>query len=649
MRRTQSVMALLCSILTLAPIAPAQEPEPKITEPGGIIGTRKYHPPAVAQIDLANSGRIESLLRAGNLYLSLQDAIALALENNLDVAISRYGPLQAQTDLQRAKAGGALRGVNQNVTQGPTSAGGGLSLNAFSNGSANVATTASSGVNGIVSQLGTAIPNYDPVLTGVISWGHTSSPQSTGFLFGTNSLVTTTRLVNFTVSEGFPTGATASLGFNNQHQFQNSGRPDLNPLTSGNLTTTITQPLLAGFGFAVNRRGIRQAQNSVQVQDLVFKQQVMTTVANVISLYWDLVSFNEQVKVTQQALSTAEKLYEDNKKQVEIGTLAQIAIVQAEAEVATRQQDFTVAQSNVLQQETIIKNVLSRNGISSPAIAAAHIVPLDKIRVPDVEPIEPIQDLTEMALRDRPELTQSRLNIENTKISLVGDRSSLLPALNAFATLTNNGQAGPVSDLPPLPGSGNLRNPDPFFVGGYGTFLGQVFGRNFPDYRVGVQLNIPIRNRAAEADYVRDTLGLRQGQLQLQKQTNQIRADVTNAVIALHQTRARYQAAVKSRVLEEQTLDAEQKKYALGASTIYNVIQIQRDLATAQGNEVTAESNYIKSRNSLDFATGRILAVNNIDIDEAYKGQISKPPTPLPVLDPNAPQPGTKNPPNASR
>ncbi|HYL75876.1 MAG TPA: TolC family protein [Bryobacteraceae bacterium] len=630
MRRCESLVAVLCSLLMLAPSVGAQTPQ--IQEPGGLPGTRKYRPPAVPPIDLSNSSRIEALLRAGNLYLSLQDAIALAVENNLDVAISRYGPLEAQTDLQRAQAGGALRGVSQAVTQGPSSAAG-LSLNAFSSGSANVATTATAGVNGIVSQLGTAIPNYDPVLTGVISWGHTSSPQSTQFLYGTTSLVTTTKQANFTLQQGFATGAVASLGFNNQNSFLSSGRPDLNPLQTGNATLSLTQPLLSGFGFAVNHRGIHQAQNSLKVQDYVFKQQVMTTVAGIISLYWDLVSFNEQVKVTQQALETAQKLYEDNKKQVEIGTLAQIAIIQAEAEVATRQQDLTVAQTNVLQQETIIKNALSRNGVASPSVADAHIVPLDKIRVPDVEPIEPIQDLVAKAFADRPELPESRLNIENSKLSIVGDRSALLPSISAFTTLTNNGQAGPVNNLAPL--SGNFRAPDPFFVGGYGNFLGQIFGRNFPDYRVGVQLNIPIRNRAAEADFVRDSLGLRQSELQLQKQTNQIRVDVQNSVVSLQQARVRYQAAVKSRMLEEQTLDAEQKKYALGASTIYNVIQIQRDLATAQGNEVVAESNYIKARNSLDFVTGQILQVNKIDVDEAYKGQVSRPPTPIPVLDQN--------------
>src|SRR5579864_7112975 len=421
MRRCESLVAALCSLLMLAPTASAQTPQ--IQEPGGFPGTRKYRPPAVPPIDLSNSNRIEALLRAGNLYLSLQDAIALAVENNLDVAISRYGPLEAQTDLQRAQAGGALRGVNQNVIQGPSSAGT-LSLNAFSNGTTSINTSSTTGVNGIVSQLGTVIPNYDPQLSGVVSWGHTTSPQSTPFLYGTTSLVTTAKLANFTLSQGFVTGATGSLSFTNQNSSLNSGRPDLNPLTTGGLSMTLSQPLLAGFGLAVNRRGIHQAENSLRVQDYVFKQQVMTTVAAIISLYWDLVSFNEQVKVAEQALATSQKLYDDNKKQVEVGTMAQIAIIQAEAEIASREQDLTVAQTNVLQQETIIKDVLSKNGVASPSIAEAHIVPLDKIHVPDVEPIQPIQDLVATALADRPELPQSRLNIENSKLSILGDRSN---------------------------------------------------------------------------------------------------------------------------------------------------------------------------------------------------------------------------------
>ena len=644
MRRIHCFAAALRGML-ISPLLFGQNQTPTISEPDhGIFGTRKYQPQTVAPIDLSNSPRLEMLLRAGNLYMSLQDVISLALENNLDIAIARYGPASAEQDLKRARAGGALRGVNTTVTNGPSSAAP-ISISAFSTnpttgGAAGGGAAGSGGsVNGIISQLGPTVPNFDPVLTGNISYGHNTSLQTSGFLNGQDIVLGRSTVANFGLQQGFMTGATAILNFNNSNTFQNTGRLDINPYTTSNMQLQVTQPLLQGFGFAVNNRLIRQAKNSLKVQDYVFKQQVQTTVANVVNLYWDLVSFNQQVKVAQQALATAEKLYNDNKKQVEIGTLAPIAIVQAEAEVATRQQDLTVAQTNVLEQETILKNVLSRQGVASPSIAEARIVPLDRIRVPDVEPVQPIQDLISVALENRPEVDESKLNIENTKITIQGDRNSLLPALNAFASLNNNCLAGSPNTLP-APGfiaGGGTRIIDPLFGGGYGTCLGQIFSHNFPDYRVGVSLNIPIRNRAAQADYVRDTLTLRQNQLSLQRQTNQIRVDVQNALISLQQARARYQAAVKSRILEEQTLDAEQKKYALGASTIYNVIQIQRDLATSQGNEVTAESNYIKSRNSLDFVTGQILQVNNVDLEEAVRGQVSRPPSPIPAVEPGAP------------
>lgn len=652
MRSIPSLLATLCVVVTLSPPSLAQDKDrtPQISDPGGAFpGLRKYTPPVVAPIDLSNSNRLESLLRAGNLYLSLQDVIDLALENNLDIAMARYGPLEAEQDLRRSRAGGALRGVNQNVAQGPSSATG-LSLSAFSTTGATVASNATAAssttggtggsVNGIISQLGPTVPNYDPVLTGTISYGHSTALQTSGFLNGQDVVLSRTTLANFGITQGFATGAQATLNFDNTFQYLNTGRLDINPYTSGFLQVLVTQPLLQGFGMSVNNRLIRQAKNSLKIQDAVFKQQVQTTIANAVNLYWDLVSFNEQVKVAQQALATSEKLYNDNKKQVEIGTLAPIAIVQAEAEVATRQQDLTVAQTNVLQQETIVKNALSRQGVASPSISEARIVPLDRIRVPGVEPVQPIQDLVQMALDSRPEVDQSKLNIDNTTISIQGDRNNLLPNLSAFASLNNNALVGSVNPLAPpsisaTTGLVSNRIIDPLFSGGYGTYLGQLFGHNFPDYRVGVQLSIPIRNRAAQADYVRDTLNLRQNQLGLQKQVNQIRVDVQNALISLQQARARYQAAVKSRVLEEQTLDAEQKKYALGASTIYNVILIQRDLATVQGNEVTAESNYIKSRNNLDFVTGQILQVNNVELQEAVHGQVSRPPSPIPVIDQN--------------
>ena len=632
MQRLQSALAVFCLCIMLGPVSIAQDRTPTDEPPRGIFG--KYQPSQTPALDLSNSSRLDQLLRAGNIYLSLQDAVALTLENNLDIARARYSPLIAQTDVKRAQAGGALRGVTSQVNNGPASAGGSLSLNAFSNGSAagggNAASSGAGGVNGVISQLGPSIPSLDPVLTGTVSWGHFTAPQTTSFLYGTTSLVSTQRNFNFAVSQGFLSGGTAQLSFNNQIQAQNSGRSDINPTTTGQLDLLFTQPLLQGFGFAMNNRQIRIAKNNVRVSDLAFQQQVIATVSNIVGLYFDLVSFIQNVKVAEQSLAVSQKLYDDNRKQVEVGTLAPITIVQAKAEVAARRQDLVVAQTNVLQQETIIKQVLPRN--ADPAVTAAHIVPTDSIQMPATEPVQPMQDLIETAFATRPELAQSRINLDNSKITLKGDRNALLPSLNAFAEATNLGQAGPINTLPPI--GNNLRSVDPFFVGGYGTFLGQIFGRNFPDYRAGVNLTIPLRNRAAQADYAHDELSLRQSEIDLQRQIAQIRTDVQNAVIGLQQARVRYDAAVEQRTLEEQTLDAEQKKYALGASTVYNVIQIQRDLATAQGSEVTAQGQYAHARVNLEVATGQVLPNYQVSITEAQTGHVARPPAPPPALVP---------------
>src|SRR5579872_38545 len=632
MRRFQPALAVLCVLMLSAPVSIAQDRTPTLDLSSGVL--HWYKPSETPALDMSNSSRLDQLLRAGNIYLSLKDAIALTLENNLDIARARYGPMIAQTDLQRAKAGGALRGVNTNVIQGASSAGAGLLLNAFSGGASSGSTSGSTSVNGVISQLGPTIPTLDPMLTGTISWGHATSPQTTPFLYGTTALVQTQKLANFTLTQGFLTGGQAALSYSNAFTDLNSGRPDINPSTISGLDLFVTQPLLQGFGFAVNNRQIRVAKNNLQVSDLAFQQQVIVTVAAIVNLYWDLVSFNQNVKVAERALSVSQKLLEDNKKQVEVGTLAPIAIVQADAEIAARQQDLIVAQTQVLQQETIIKNVLTRS--ADPAIAAAHIIPTDSIRIPETEAVQPIQDLIAAAIATRPELAQSRIGIENSRISVKADRNALLPSLNGFVDLTNHAQAGIVNPLPPLSSTGASlttgRSVDPFFVGGYGTVLGQLFGRNFPDYRVGVQLNIPLRNRAAQADYARDSLTLRQSEIDVQTLTKQIAVDVQNAVIGMQQARIRYNAAVKQRVLEEQTVDAEKKKYALGASTLYLVIQTERDLATAQGSEVTALGQYAHARVALEAATGQVLGAYGVDIEEAKTGRVSAPPAPLPVL-----------------
>jgi outer membrane protein len=424
------------------------------------------------------------------------------------------------------------------------------------------------------------------------------------------------------------------MQYTQQDITSNNVRSEINPVNTGALSLNVTQHLLQGFGFAVNNRNIRIAKNSIKISELTFEQQLISTVASVINLYTDLVSYVEAVKVQEEAVGLNQKLYSDNKKQVEIGTLAPIEIIRAEAELASSEQTLVQAQTAVLQQEIVLKTALSRTGTASPVIAEAHIVPTDQLRIPDVEAVAPVQDRIETALRSRPEMAQTELNIVNTKIQMAGTKSELLPTLDLTLGATNNALAGDPNTIPIPAGQAFFpRIPDPNYVGGIGSVLAQIFRRNYPDYTVGFQLNVPLRNRAAEADIINDTLTLRQAELQQRKQINQIRADVQNSVIGLRQYRAQYLAAQKARALQEQTLDAERKKYALGASTVFLVIQAQRDLTLAQSNEVLALSAYNHARVSLDVATGQLLEHYNIQLDDAMKGKVTTAPSPLPVLD----------------
>ena len=642
MKSLQSSFALFCVVLLLVPGAFGQQ---QVIMPGTVLAprethwyssfTRKYTAFDVAPINLANSSRLESLIRAGNIYLSLQDAIALSLENNLDIEVQRYGPRLAEANLLRAQAGGLLRGQASSVAAGPSSAV--SQLNGGSSSFQNSTASAGASSNGtIITSTGTSLPNLDPVFFTNYNWAHSTNLQSSSFASGTPSQVFNAGNTSIGVQQGFLSGTTATLAYNSLNLVSNNVRSEINPVRTGNVNFQVTQRLLQGFGFAVNSRNIRIAKNSIRLNDLVFKQQVIATVSSVINLYTDLVSFNENVNVNKQALALNEKLYSDNKKQVEIGTLAPIEIVKAEAEVASSQNALIQSETQVLQQETIIKNALSRTGVASPSVAEARIIPTDSLGIPDIEPVTPIQDLVALALANRPEIAQTEVNIANTKIQLEGTKSQLRPSLDLVGNLQNNGIAGSpntvVAPIDPTTGQGFVRIANPAFLGGFGTLFNQIFARNYPNYSLGFQLNIPLRNRSAQADLLNDQLTLRQGELNQRKQINQVRVDVQNAVIGLQQSRSQYQSAQKSRTLQEQTLDAEQKKYALGASTIFFVIQAQRDLAQAKGSEVSALSTYNRAKVSLYSATGQTLERYNVTLDEAMKGQVSRAPSALPAL-----------------
>ena len=625
MKLSQTPNRVVGICLILCACAAAQQ-EIGIQPPTGgwSLITGNYRAGSVPPIRLENSSRLASLIRAGNLYLSARDVVALAIENNIDVEIQRYGPLLAQQILKRAQAGGALRSVGLGIATGPTS----VSLQGVSvNTSGGVGLSAGNGVGsggGIVTQLGPALLPLDPTLLGVASFGHTTSPQSNEVLTSTPVLVDTTRTYEAQYVQNFEFGLTAQLTYVSTRVGINSVSYNLNPFTSGDLDLILTQNLLQGFGRAVNGRNIRVQRNNVKVSALQFKLQVIATVSSALNLYWDLVSFDADVRARQREVATAQQLLEDNKKLVQFGTAAPIEITRAESQLYTSQQDLVTAQTNLMQQETILKNYLSRNGVSDAGLTNLHIVPLDKFAIPDKDEPRPLEDLIHQALASRPEMEQARLNLQSNEMNLVGIKNSLKPTLQGFAELTNNGLSGV------LAGVGLVQGYNSPLVGGYGDLLGQIFRRDYPNYSAGVSLNITLRNRAAQADYATSLLELRQNELNLRKNINQIRVDVQNALVGLQQARARFEAAVKSRILQEQTLAGDQKRYALGATVAFQVVQDQRDLATEHSAEVQIMANYTHALIALDQALGTTLDVNQVSINEAMKGQVSQAST-LPV------------------
>ena len=616
---------MVVAVLGLAHIAGAAgtSAETSIDEPPStrFVGPllRPFHVQrrVVGPARLTNSPRLEQLIRAGNLYVSVEDVIALALENNVDIAIQRFGPYLQREVLRRAEGGAPLRNVGVSIFAGPQSVSlAGVSVNSV--GLSDTAAVSSGG--GIVTSIGTAPPALDPTLFAGASFSHVTTPLSVTALSLVPALVSSGQAVQIGYAQAFVTGTTAQMNYFSARTSLNSPANVLNPFTQGNLELFVNQNLLQGWGVAVNNRYIRVARNNGKVTDLQLKQQVITTVSAVLNLYWDLVSFIQDRRIKEQALSTAQKLYDDNRNQVDLGTLPAIEVTRAAAQVSASREDLLIAETNVAQQETVLKNALSRTGIASASLDEVHVVPLDSPMVPEREDLKPAADLVEEALARRPEIEKTRINLESSKISAAGTRNALLPNLSAFVDVSNSALTGAANALNTIPGN----VPSPAVVGGYGNLLGQIFRRNYPNYSAGFSLNIPFRNRAPQADYVADQLQLRQSELQLLRASSQVRVDVKNAVIGLQQARARYETAVATRVLAEQTLEAEQNRFRFGESTPAAVIQAQRDLAADQSGEVQAMANYTHAKIAFDEAVGQTLEVNHISMDEARDGQVAR-------------------------
>jgi len=576
----------------------------------------------------SNTPRIEQLMREGTLYLSLNDAIALALENNLDLAIARYNLAIADTDILRTKAGGSVRGVATGLVQGTPGGGvGGFGTGASGAGAGGTAAGAGgagTGAGGLVSSTlgaGTAVDSFDPILTANLSNNHATFPLANTVTTGTANFQQNTATANFQYFQGFGTGTAMTVSFQNSRQTTNNRFTTLVPALNSSFRLTLRQRLLAGFGTGPNRRFIRIAKNNREISDIGFRNQVTTTVSQIQNIYWDLVNAYEDAKVKERSLALANKTLSDNKKQVEIGTLAPIEITRAESEVATREQELIVSQTNLQLQQLLMKNATSRN-LTDARLAVAPVVPTDTMTVPEQEPVVPIQDLLSDALGHRPEVAQARIDLTNREINNKAARNALLPTLDLTAWYGGSGLAGQQNPLVPC----GLPPLAPCADSGYSNAFHRAVDASAPDYAIGLNLSVPLRNRAAQADQVRSELEFRQAQMRLQQLQNQVSIEVRNAQYALQQNRARVAAALKARDLAQQSLDAEQKKYQLGASTNTLVLQAQRDLAQAESNVVLAMSSYEKSRVELDRVTGLTLEHNGISLPDAEVGVVNKMP-----------------------
>jgi outer membrane protein len=603
--------------------------------------------------NLSNTPRIDQLMREGKLMLSLDDAIALALENNLDIAIARYNLNIADTDIMLAKAGQSTRGVNTGIVQGTPGGGvGGIggSATTGSQGGGAGGTTAGAGGAGtgsaglVTSTLGVGanVPSFDPIITGTLQLDQNRnqaySPFSQPF---TNSHTSTW---DFGYQQGFHWGTNLSVSFNNTRSTASplSEFQALSASYNSSLRATVSQPLLSGFGFLPNTRFIRIAKNNREISDIAFRLQVITTVNQIQNIYWDLVNAYENVKVQEQSVALAEKTLADNKKQVEIGTLAPIEVVRAQSVVATNQQGLITARTNLELQQLLIKNALSRT-LVDPKLAEAEVIPTDTMQPPPQEPITPIQDLINDALSHRAELAESRIDLTNRNINNKSARNALLPAVNLFAYYQGSGLGGTINPNYTCLTGGTFCTNTALPANSYGSALNQLVDSTAPDKGIGLQLNIPIRNRAAQANQVRAELEYRQSQMRLQQLENQVRIEVRNAQFAVQQNRAFVEAAEAGVALAQQSLDAEQKKYALGASTTTLVLQAQRDLTQAQSNFVSAKAAYVKSRVELDRATGLTLNRLGIEIADAQRGEVTKMPS-VPYAAPRPPEPPSQQP-----
>lgn len=586
-----------------------------------------YSPSFVPEPLLTNSPLLTQLIRDGKLYLSLKDAIRLALENNLDLAIARYNLPIAETDILRTKAGGVFRGVNAGVVQNTPGGGvGGFGAGApgaGAGGTTGGAGGAGAGASGLVQSTlgaGTPVQSYDPAIIGTIGAEHQTTPLANQQTYGVPLLQLNSGQANFGVGQSFPTGTTVTFQFNNSRQTTNSPFFNLSPVLSSAYRFSFQQELLAGFGLGPNLRYLRIANNNKRISDIAFKDQVIATVTQIKNIYWDLVNAYQQAQVNEQSVAFAQQALDNAKKQLQLESVPAMDVTRAEAEVSRRDQDLTVARTSLQLQELLMKNALTKS-LDDPVLQSVPVVPTDTLQPQASPETGSIQDLVAAALHGRPELLETDIDLINRQISRQSAKNALLPTLSLVGFYGGSGLAGPLNPIFNIPGEKNVSNVPTDYSGA----LQNTFNNTAPDYYIGFNLNIPIRNRVAKADQYRSELEYRQAELRREQLRKQIRIEVQNARYAVEQTAARVDAARQARDLAQRTFEIMQKEQTLGAGSTFQTLTAQRDLALAELDLVTAMTIFEKAKVELDRATGSTLDHNGIQIQEAITGKVGTP------------------------
>jgi outer membrane protein TolC len=619
-RTPGEIVRIAASLLLVATLCSAQVQTPAdLRMPQSHNPLAPYMSDQVPEPVLTNSQRLDRLVHDGKLYLSLKDSIDLALENNLDLAIARYNLPIADTDVLRTKAGASFRGVNTGVVQGTPGGGvGGFGTGApgaGAGGTTSGAGGAGAGASGLVqSTLGVGAPvnSYDPQLNVNGGIEHLTLPQSNKATYGISPLQLNTTQVNANLTQSFSSGTTISFMFDNSRQTTNSPDFTLSPALNAYYRFTIQQELLAGFGFGPNLRYIRIANNNKRISDIAFKDQVIATVTQIENIYWDLVSAYEQARVNEQSLDFANQTLDNAKKQLQLESIPQMDVMKAEAEVSQRDQDLTVARTNLELQESLIKNALTKS-LDDPTLQEMPVIPTDRMQETDTNPVvEPLADLITEGLKNRPELLETDIDLVNRQISRQAARNALLPTLSLVGFYGGSGLGGLVTP-------NNTSSTPTDLPGTWQT----TFNNSAPDYFVGLNLNIPFRNRVAKADQYRSELEYRQASLRKEQLRKQIRIEVRNAQYALEQTRARVDAARKARDLAQRTFEITKKEQDLGSGSTYQTMTAQRDLSVAELTLVTAMTTYQKAKVELDRSTAATLEHNGVLIQDAVTGTVT--------------------------